>query len=168
MRRNFSYHERLKAVAEQVAARDAIIVSLGGEVPEAVAPQPSIGGKSRFSVYSGADAGDIGSEQSRPALLKRRKTDLSALPVRERTKIRKASMTAGDSWADLHGTKDRPDKQFVRNWAKKLKKKKTEDASAGAGPSSVSEGAGAGQTRRGSAVRRLSERLRRGSDTARV
>ena len=81
-------------------------------------------------------------------------------------------MTAGDSWADLHGTKDRPPKQFFRNW-ERFKKKKTEDASAGAGPSSAAEGsAPAGESpssaRRGSAVQRLSERLRRGSDTARV
>ena len=39
---------------------------------------------------------------------------LKDLTKEERLAIRKASMTAGDSWEDLHGTKDRPEKQTFR------------------------------------------------------
>ena len=71
-------------------------------------------------------------------------------------------MTAGDSWADLHGTKDRPDKQFVRNWAKKAKKKKTEGSGSG-GEGKGSPAAGVGR-RASLMIRKLVER--RGSAAA--
>ena len=48
------------------------------------------------------------------AKLKARKDSLAGLTKEERLAKRKASMTAGDSWEDLHGTKDRPSKQFER------------------------------------------------------
>ena len=64
-------------------------------------------------------------------------------------------MTAGDSWADLHGTKDRPAKQFVRNWAKKAKKKTGGSGSGGEGKGSPAAGVG----RRASLmIRKLVER----------
>ena len=115
-------------VAEHDAERDAIIRSLGGEVPVAVDPQPSVGGKSRFIVH-GADAAAVGAALSRPALLKR-EADPSALPV-ERTKIRSVDdggrLVGGPS---RHGP---PAKQFVRNWAKKAKKKTGGSGSGGEG-----------------------------------
>ena len=46
--------------------------------------------------------------------MKARKDSLVGLTKEERLAKRKASMTAGDSWEDLHGTKDRPPKQFER------------------------------------------------------
>ena len=132
-------------------------MSLGGTVPEDAAPEESTakGGTSRFSTYQGSDAAVVGRELSKPAMLKREKTDLSGLTVRERTKIRKESMTAGDSWEDLHGTKDRPAKQFVRNWAKKAKKK-----------TAAAAGSAAASVRRASLLRRMSERRRSGVPVA--
>ena len=46
--------------------------------------------------------------------MKARKNSLDGLTKEERLAKRKASMTAGDSWEDLHGTKDRPTKEFER------------------------------------------------------
>ena len=69
----------------------------------------------RFSSYApegGAD--DAERKTSAPAKLKSRKDSLAGLTKEEKLAKRKASMTAGDSWADLHGTKDRPPKQFQR------------------------------------------------------
>ena len=100
--------------------------------------------------------------------MKARKNSLAGLTKEERIARRKASMTAGDSWADLHGTKDRPDKQFVRNWAKKAKKKTGGSGPGGEGGGTGGEGNGspaAGVGRRASLmIRKLVER--RGSAAA--
>ena len=112
-------------VAEQVAERDSLIVSLGGTVPEpVVAPESSAhAGQAQFETYLGG--ADVGPERSRPALLKKQKTDLSGLSKDERLRIHRESLTAGDSWEDLHGTKDRPLKQTLR-WARFAKKAKAD------------------------------------------
>ena len=62
--------------------------------------------------------------------------------------------SAGDSWEDLHGTKDRPAKQFFRNWEKF--KKKTAAAADGA----------SAQIKRASLLRKMSERRRSGNPVA--
>ena len=46
-------------------------------------------------------------------------------PSRTILRIRRESLTAGDSWEDLHGTKDRPLKQTLR-WARFAKKAKAD------------------------------------------
>ena len=51
---------------------------------------------------------------SKPMKLRHESVVLKDLTKEERLAIRKASMTAGDSWEDLHGTKDRPEKQTFR------------------------------------------------------
>ena len=78
-------------------------------------------------------------------------------------------MTAGDSWADLHGTKDRPAKQFFRNWEGSEKK---DGGCVGRRRADLRRRRVARRRRadqraarvRGAAAQR---RLRRGSDTAR-
>ena len=55
-----------------------------------------------------------------------RRRDLSGLTKEERIKLRKASMTAGDSWEDLHGTKSKPERQ-VSEWRQaQLDRRRTE------------------------------------------
>ena len=46
--------------------------------------------------------------------------DFASLSKEERLARRKASMTAGDSWEDLHGTKDRPGKEVSLHRARQL------------------------------------------------
>ena len=92
------------------------------------------------AIEGGGD--DAERKTSAPAKLKSRKDSLAGLTKEERLAKRKASMQAGDSWEDLHGTKDRPPKQFERE-EQRLKYEALEAAreaeratAAGAGPSS--------------------------------
>ena len=76
---------------------------------------------SRFSVHvSAGDEDDEDRKTSAPAKLKARKNSLAGLTKEERLAKRKASMTAGDSWEDLHGTKDRPGKEVSAARARQL------------------------------------------------
>ena len=52
--------------------------------------------------------------------MKARKDSLFGLTKEERLAKRKASMRAGDSWEDLHGTKDRPKREVSKARAEKL------------------------------------------------
>ena len=98
----------------------------------------------RFSSYP-TEGDDAERKTSAPAKLKSRKDSLAGLTKEERLAKRKASMQAGDSWEDLHGTKDRPPKQFERE-EQRLKYEALEAAreaeratAAGAGPSSYGD-----------------------------
>ena len=62
----------------------------------------------------GGDDDDAERKTSAPAKLKARKDSLEGLTKEERLAKRKASMTAGDSWEDLHGTKDRPKREVSK------------------------------------------------------
>ena len=84
--------------------------------------------------------------------MKARKNSLEGLTKEERFAKRKASMTAGDTWEDLHGTKSKPEREFSAARQRQLDAKaaraalaelleSSADADAdGAGPSS--DGAG--------------------------
>ena len=77
--------------------------------------------ESRFSSYAPADGGDDAERKtSAPAKMKSRKDSLAGLTKEERLAKRKASMRAGDTWEDLHGTKDRPGREVSKARAKQL------------------------------------------------
>ena len=81
---------------------------------------------------------------SAPAKMKARKDSLAGLTKEERFAKRKASMTAGDSWADLHGTKDRPAKQFEREEQRLKYEKLMAEKSGGGTGGSTGGSAGSG------------------------
>ena len=68
----------------------------------------------------GGDDDDAERKTSAPAKMKARKDSLDGLTKEERLAKRKASMRAGDSWEDLHGTKDRPQREVSKARAQKL------------------------------------------------
>jgi hypothetical protein len=74
--------------------------------------------KSRKDSLAGLTKEEVRSPQSPPARAARR---LSSLPPSiQRLAKRKASMRAGDTWEDLHGTKDRPQREVSKARAEKL------------------------------------------------
>ena len=72
---------------------------------------------------------------SKPARLTKQRTDLSMLTREERLKKRRESLCDGDSWEDLHGTKEHPGRDTPGRGIKS--KKKT-----GEGDGSGKDGAG--------------------------
>ena len=72
---------------------------------------------------------------SKPARLKKQRTDLSGLTREERLAKRRESLCDGDSWEDLHGTKEHPGRDTPGRRTK-LKKK------TGEGDGSGKDGAG--------------------------
>ena len=61
--------------------------------------------------------------------MKARKDSLAGLTKEERLAKRKASMTAGDSWEDLHGTKSKPGYEVSEKRRLQLERKAAEEAS---------------------------------------
>ena len=73
-----------------------------------------------FETVAPEESSTLDPRLSAPARLKKQRTDLSMLTKEQRLAQRKASMTAGDSWEDLHGTKDRPGKEVSAARARQL------------------------------------------------
>ena len=124
---------RLDPEALKAAQRKESLERVGAE---------SFAANARFSTVKGADGDGDDTERktSAAAKMKVRKNSLAGLTKEERIAKRKASMTAGDSWEDLHGTKDRPEPEFGREISRRnyeRKRREAAAASAGAGASSV-------------------------------
>ena len=79
-------------------------------------------------------------EKSRPMRLRHdSNAGLALLTKEQRLAKRKASMTAGDSWADLHGTRDRPGRETVNRKAAGWKQDPKNKASDGGGVAPTAE-----------------------------